>query len=150
MNLDPNFSEFIASLHAREVHFLIVGGYAVGMHGHPRYTADLDIWLRADETNARALLGALQDFGFADLDLTVDDFLTPAHVVQLGYPPLRIDLLTSIDGVDFAEAHERRVEVMLGDLMVPVISLDDLRRNKQATGRAQDLADLEALEDDNA
>jgi hypothetical protein len=150
MDLDPNFSEFIASLHAREVRFLIVGGYAVGMHGHPRYTADLDVWLRADEANARALLGALEDFGFADLDLTTDDFLTPEHVVQLGYPPLRIDLLTSIDGVDFAEAYERRVEVMLDDLMVPVISLNDLRRNKQTTGRAQDLADLEALEDDRA
>jgi hypothetical protein len=150
MNLDPNFSEFIASLHAHEVRFLIVGGYAVGMHGHPRYTADLDIWLRADEANARALLGVLEDFGFADLELAIYDFLTPEHVVQLGYPPLRIDLLTSIDGVDFVEAYERRVEVLLGDLTVPVISLDDLRRNKQATGRTQDLADLEALADDNA
>ena len=147
--LDPSFSGFFASLHARRVRFLIVGGYAVGMHGHPRYTADLDIWLGADEANARALLGALEDFGFADLDLTIDDFLTPEHVVQLGYPPLRIDLLTSIDGVGFVEAYERRVEVLLGDLRVPVIALDDLRRNKQATGRAQDLADLEALEDDS-
>lgn len=150
MHLDPNFSEFIASLHARRVRFLIVGGYAVAAHGHPRYTADLDLWIGADEANARALLGALEDFGFADLDLTLEDFVTPDRVVQLGYPPLRIDLLTSIDGVDFVAAYERRIEVLLGDLRTPVISLDDLRCNKRATGRAQDLADLEALEDDNA
>ncbi len=146
MNLDPDFSEFIASSHAREVRFLIVGGYAVGMHGHPRYTADLGVWIAADEVNAHALLRALEDFGFADLDLAIGDFLAPERVVQLGYPPLRIDLLTSIDGVEFEEAYERRLEVRLGELVVPVISLDDLRRNKHASGRAQDLADLEALD----
>ncbi len=148
MQLDPNFSEFIGLLLAHRVRFLVVGGYAVGVHGHPRYTADLDIWVAVDEGNAQALLGALRDFGFGDLGLNVQDFLYPEIVVQLGYPPLRIDLLTSIDGVDFSEAHRRRLEVVLDDVSVPVISRDDLRCNKQATGRAQDLADLEALEAD--
>jgi hypothetical protein len=89
----------------------------------------------------------LEAFGFGDMSLTRQDFTTPDQVVQLGYPPLRIDLLTSLDGVDFEDAYERRVEVDLGDLIVPFISLEDLRRNKQATGRPQDLADLDALRD---
>lgn len=147
MELDPNFSEFIACLRARDTRFLIVGGYAVAVHGHPRYTADLDVWLGTDETNARAVLDALGDLGFGEMDLTIDDFVAEGHVVQLGYPPVRIDLLTSIDGVAFVDAYDRRVEVELGGVLVPFLSLSDLRRNKQATGRAQDLADLEALDD---
>ena len=146
MELDPNFSEFIGWLHARDARFLVVGGYAVAVHGHPRYTADLDVWLLIDEANAHAVLGALEDFGFGGLGLTTEDFLTEGHVVQLGYPPVRIDLLTSIEGVDFAEAYERRVEVRLSGVRVPFISLADLRANKAAAGRLQDLADLEALE----
>lgn len=99
MELDPNFSEFIGLLRARDARFLIVGGYAVALHGHPRYTADLDVWLAADHRNAEAVLQALDDFGFGELGLTSEDFTTADRVVQLGYPPLRIDLLTSIDGV---------------------------------------------------
>lgn len=145
MRLDPNFSEFFELLHAREARFLVVGGYAVGLHGHPRYTADMDVWVLADAANAGALIAALEDFGFGGLDLTTEDFLLPDHVVQLGYPPLRIDLLTSIDGVEFAEAYERREEVVLDGVRVPFISLPDLARNKRASGRPQDLADLDAL-----
>ena len=147
IELDPNFSEFIELLHVHEARFLIVGGYAVGFHGRPRYTADIDIWLLVDPANARAVVAALADFGFGDVGLTEADFSVEGQVVQLGYPPLRIDLLTSIDGVDFADAYARRVEVELGGLTVPFISLPDLRRNKQASGRAQDLADVEALAD---
>lgn len=147
MRLDRNFSEFISSLHARDARFLLVGGYALAVHGRPRYTADLDIWLLIDPDNADRVLEALEDFGFGDVGLTAADFLRPDHVVQLGYPPLRIDLLTSLDGVDFSDCYTRRVEVDLDGISVPVISLDDLRRNKAASGRAQDLADLEALGD---
>lgn len=147
MQLDPNFSEFIALLRAHEARFLIVGGYAVAYHGHPRYTGDLEVWLLVDELNARAVLSALEAFGFSDVGLTVEDFTTPGRVVQLGYPPLRIDLLTAIDGVPFDAAYERRTEAALGDVVVPFISLADLRRNKTASGRSQDLADLEALDD---
>ncbi|MEX0658907.1 MAG: DUF6036 family nucleotidyltransferase [Egibacteraceae bacterium] len=148
MELDHNFSEFIASLRVHDVRFLVVGGYAVAFHGHPRYTGDLDVWLLVDDANARAVLAALEDFGFGDVGLTVEDFSTPGRVVQLGYPPLRIDLLTSIDGVDFAEAYDRRIEAALSRVSVPFISLEDLRRNKAASGRWQDRADLEALGDD--
>jgi hypothetical protein len=147
MNLDPNFSEFIALLRAHDARFLIVGGYAVAFHGHPRYTGDLDVWLLTEADNARAVLSALEDFGFGGVGLGAEDFTLPDHVVQLGYPPLRIDLLTSIDGVDFEDAYARRVEVQVAGTTVPFISLDDLRRNKEASGRAQDAADLEALED---
>ena len=147
MELDPNFSEFIALLRAHDARFLIVGGYAVAMHGHPRYTADLDVWLGADQRNAEAVLHALDDFGFGALGLTAEDFTAADRVVQLGYPPLRIDLLTSIDGVDFEHAHQHRVEIEIGRLLAPFISLPDLRRNKQSSGRPQDLADLAALPD---
>lgn len=147
MDLDPNFREFIGLLRAHEARFLIVGGYAVALHGHPRYTADLDVWLLVDERNAEAVVRALRDFGFGGIGISKDDFLEADRVVQLGYPPLRIDLMTSVDGVAFSDAYERRVEVDLDGLSVPFIALDDLRRNKRATGRAQDIADLEALEE---
>jgi hypothetical protein len=124
-----------------------VGQWSVALHGDPRYTAGLDVWLAADARNADAVLQALDDFGFGELGLTSEDFTTTDRIVQLGYPPLRMDLLTSIDGVDFDRAHEHRVEVEIGQLLAPFISLSDLRRNKEASGRLQDLADLEALPD---
>lgn len=147
MELDPNFREFIELLHAHDAKFLIVGGYAVALHGHPRFTADLDIWLLIDRQNAGAVLDALGEFGFGEAGITVEDLVDPDRVVQLGYPPLRIDLMTAIDGVEFEEAYVRREVVELNELPVPFISLEDLRRNKRATGRTQDLADLEALEE---
>lgn len=147
MLLDRDFSEFIGFLLAREVRFLVVGGYAVAVHGHPRYTGDLDIWVSADADNATRLMLALDDFGFGARDITAADFTAPGRVVQLGYPPLRIDLLTSIDGVSFKDCFANRVEVDVGDLTVPFIGLTELRQNKTASARAQDLADLEALRD---
>lgn len=147
MQLDPNFREFIGLLAEHDVRFLVVGGYAVAVHGHPRYTADLDLWIWAAPDNARATLAALREFGFTDLEVGEDDLTEPDVVLQVGYPPLRIDLLTSIDGVDFADCHDRRVDVEIGGTTVPFIGLADLRANKLASGRHQDLADLEALED---
>lgn len=122
-----------------------MGGYAVAAHGHPRYTADLNIWVWTAAENAAGLLEALTDFGFGAVDLVAADFTEPGRVVQLGYPPVRIDLLTSIDGVEFEECFDRRVDVDLDGLTVPFIGLDDLRRNKAASGRPQDLADLDGL-----
>jgi len=145
MQIDPNFSEFVGLLLDNDVRFLVVGGYAVAAHGHPRYTGDLDIWILISAENAQRLLGALDAFGFASLGVTADDFTHRNQVVQLGYPPLRIDLLTSLDGVRFDECYDRRLDVGLGDFTVPFIGLDDLKRNKQASGRPQDLADLDAL-----
>lgn len=147
MELDRDFKEFLACLVAHEVRFLVVGGYAVALHGHPRYTGDLDVWVWTDAENAAGLLSALADFGFGSVGLSSADFTEPNRVVQLGYPPVRIDLLTSIDAVDFEACFARRVDVVIGELSVPFIALEDLRRNKAASGRPQDRADLAALDE---
>ena len=146
MELDRDLSEFIECCVAHDVRFLIVGGYAVAAHGHPRYTKDLDVWVWIDTANAGRLLAALDDFGFGSLGLTADDFTRPDSVVQLGHPPKRIDLLTTIDGVRFEDCWPDRVEVDLAGTTAAFIDVDNLIRNKRASGRLQDLADAEALE----
>ncbi len=145
MDLSRDFNEFVGYFIAHDVRFLIVGGYAVAAHGHPRYTKDLDVWVRVDRDNGDRILAALDDFGFGDLGLTIDDFLADETVVQLGREPQRIDVLTFITGVDFDEAWERRVLVEVQGLMIPVIGRSDLRQNKLATGRPRDLADAADL-----
>ncbi|MFC9896070.1 DUF6036 family nucleotidyltransferase [Nocardia sp. NPDC127579] len=147
MELDRDFSEFIESCVAHEVRFLIVGGYAVAVHGHPRFTKDLDVWVWIDPQNADRLVAALADFGFGSLGLRAADFLEEGMVVQLGHPPKRIDLLTSVDGVEFETCWERRVDVTLGSQVVPFLSAADLIANKRASGRPQDIADVAVLED---
>jgi predicted nucleotidyltransferase len=146
MRLDPDFSEFIELLLDHEVAFLVVGGYAVAAHGHPRYTGDLDLWILVDRTNAERLIEALKAFGFGSLGLSADDFLVRDQVVQLGREPIRIDLLTGLDGVHFSECASRSVSVEVDGMNVPFISRADLLANKRASGRAQDLADIEALD----
>lgn len=145
MELNRDFSEFIECFTARDVRFLIVGGYAVAAHGHPRYTKDLDVWVRADVDNARRIIDALDDFGFGGLGLAVEDFVADDVVVQLGREPQRIDLLTFVSGVDFDQAYSNRELVLMGDVEVPVIGRAELHRNKLATGRLRDLADIEDL-----
>jgi hypothetical protein len=145
MQLDRDFREFVESFTAHDVRYLIVGGYALAAHGVPRATGDFDAWVWLDSDNASRTVAALEDFGFGGLGLTVDDFIEPGRIVQLGYPPHRIDILTTIDGVDFAAAWERRVIVDLGGLTLSVIGLDDLIRNKVAADRPQDRADVEQL-----
>lgn len=145
MRLDPDFSEFIECCVARDVRFLIVGGYALAAHGHPRFTKDLDVWLWLGSGNARRVVDALDDFGFGSLGLTANDFEVPGAVVQLGYPPKRIDLLTSIDGVAFDDCWAARMEIEVGGLLIPFIDLPNLVANKRASGRPQDLADVAAL-----
>jgi hypothetical protein len=110
MILNQDFKEFIQSLNDNHVRYLIVGGYAVAFHGHPRYTKDLDIWLWVDKQNAQKMVQALEQFGFATLGLTPDDFLEPGTIIQLGYPPNRIDLITKLVGVDFETCFASRVE----------------------------------------
>lgn len=144
--LSPDFKEFVSALDARGVRYLVVGGYAVAFHGHPRYTKDLDIWLDATQDNARAVVAALADFGFASLGLTESDFLELDQIVQLGYPPNRIDLLTSVPGPSFEEAWKGRVRQEIDGVEVNFIGLDHLRQNKRSSGRHQDLADLENLD----
>lgn len=144
--LSRDFSEFLGFLNQNRVRYLLIGGYAVGLHGHPRYTKDLDIWVEATQENAKKLIKAIEDFGFSSLELKLEDFLEPGVIVQIGYPPVRIDLLTKASGVEFAECYQNRQEVEINGLKVSLISLKDLRKNKRATGRHQDLADLENLE----
>lgn len=140
-----DFKEFIESLNANNVRYLVVGGYAVAFHGHPRYTKDLDIWIESKPENARELVKALKQFGMDSLDLEENDFLVDDQVVQLGYAPNRIDILSSVDGVDFPNCYSRRVHIQIDGVDVDFISLSDLKKNKLASGRLQDLADLDSL-----
>ncbi len=143
--LNRDFKEFAESLNASEVEYLVVGGYALAAHGHPRYTGDIDFWVSDSPDNIGRLLQALRDFGFGSLGLTASDF-TADTVIQLGQPPRRIDLLTGIDGVEFTACWRRRETLQLDGVTLSFIGLDDFKANKRAAGRLKDLADLEALE----
>ena len=143
--LNKDFKEFAALLNSTGVEYLIVGGYALAAHGHPRYTGDLDIWLRRDDHNIAKLLDVLGKFGFGSLGLVAEDFLKPGAVIQLGYPPARIDLLTDIDGVEFDACHAKRATVSWDGIELPFIGLEEFRINKRAAGRDKDLADLASL-----
>lgn len=144
--LNPDFREFIESLNDNGVRYLVVGGYAVALHGHPRYTKDFDVWIEMSETNAARMVAALEQFGFGSLGLTAEDFLVPDQIIQLGYPPNRIDILTTLPGVEFSECYLSRIVVDIDGLPVNFIDLENLKRTKRASGRLQDLADLEYLE----
>jgi predicted nucleotidyltransferase len=146
MVLNQDFREFIQSLNDNHVRYLVVGGYAVAFHGHPRYTKDIDLWIEMSQDNAAHLIQALQDFGFGSLGLKPADFLVPDQIIQLGYPPSRVDLLTTLPGVDFENCYLSRVKVDLDGIGVNFIDLENLKKNKKASGRHQDLADLENLE----
>ena len=144
--LNKDFKEFVALLDSTNVEYLLVGGYALAAHGHPRYTGDIDFWVNPTPENAARLMQALTAFGFGGLGLTRDDFMQPDAVVQLGYPPARIDLLTAIDGVSFDACYARRRRLRVDGVELSLIDVDDLRANKRASGRLKDLADLEALD----
>ena len=143
--LNQDFKEFLQSLNNNGVRYLVIGGYAVAFHGYPRYTKDIDIWIELSSDNAERLVRALDDFGFGSLNLTSQKFLQPHKVFQLGHPPRRIDILTSPAGVVFDDCYVRRIESTIDGVLVPFLSLDDLKAAKQAAGRHQDLADLENL-----
>jgi len=143
---NQDFKEFIESLNANQVRYLIIGGYAVALHGHPRYTKALDVWVECSRENAEALIQALTQFGMGSLGLTVEDFLEPDQVVQLGNPPNRIDIFVAVSGVEFADCYPQGVKISLDGGEVKFIDLVNLKKNKKASGRMQDLADLENLE----
>jgi hypothetical protein len=142
---NENFREFIALLNSERVKFLIVGGHAVTFHGYPRFTGDLDVWVATDPDNAARVERVVADFGFGKL-FRAGDFSKPGYAVQLGRPPYRIDILTSIDAVDFAAAYKRREMLKAGGLTLPFIGFDELLVNKRATGRLHDLDDVGKLE----
>jgi hypothetical protein len=145
MEVQKDFRELLELFNEYKVGYLIVGGYALAFHGVPRYTGDIDIFVKPDMENAIRILKALDEFGFGSLDLKEEDFRSPNKVVQLGYPPVRIDIITSISGLSWDEAYEERDKGKYGDVPVYYIGLNHYILNKRASGRKKDIADLEAL-----
>jgi hypothetical protein len=145
MELNQDFKEFIQLLNEKQVEYLVVGGYAVAFHGYPRYTGDIDIWIAISKENAEKVMQVLKDFGFGSLAISEEDFLKQDLVIQLGYEPIRIDILTSLTALSFAECYDFAVLANLDDLLVKFINLENLKKNKLATGRQKDLGDVENL-----
>jgi len=145
IHLPQDFKEFFQSFNQHEVEYLLVGGYAVGYHGYPRATMDIDVWVASNPENARRVVAALEDFGFSGEVLVEGLFLESDKVVRMGFPPMRIEIMTSISGVDFKDAYDQRIEDMLDGVPIKLISLHHLKANKVAAARAKDLADLEEL-----
>ncbi|RYY95685.1 MAG: hypothetical protein EOO11_15290 [Chitinophagaceae bacterium] len=143
--LIKDFRDFIGLLNAKEVKYVLLGGYAMAWHGHPRYTGDIDFFIARSAQNAEALVKVMNEFGMASLGLTVNDFLEEGIVVQFGRAPYRVDLLTFADGLDFDETWESRVVADWEGVTVNVISRDMLIRNKLASGRGKDLEDAKTL-----
>jgi len=145
MIFEQDFIDFIELLNQNNVEYMVVGAHALAYHGRPRHTGDLDIWIKPSVPNADKMVKVLKDFGFASLGLTNEDFLKENYVTQLGYPPLRIDILNAISGVNFDEAYAGRVLGQVDDLNISFINISDFIANKQASGRAKDLGDIDAL-----
>jgi hypothetical protein len=145
MEIFQDFKELLALFNRHGVEYLVVGGYALAFHGAPRFTGDMDILVRPRKDNAQRLLAALAEFGFGSLDLSEDDFSVPGKVVQLGVPPIRVDLITSLSGVSWDKAEASKVAGVYGEVPVPFVGLEVFIANKRATGRQKDLADIEAL-----
>jgi hypothetical protein len=142
--LARDFKELLKLLNSNHVEYLLIGGYAVGIYGHVRATNDLDIWVNISAQNAARIDVTLRQFGFAECS-TPDLFLAPGNVVRMGVPPIRIEILTSISGVEFEICYAEKETVQIEEILIPVISLARLRQNKAASGRLKDLADLECL-----
>ena len=145
IHLPPDFKEFLRLLNAHQVEYLLIGGYAVGYHGYPRATADMDIWIAMNPANAEKIVAVLKEFGFDLPDLSPELFLKEWQVIRLGVPPVRIEIATTISGVNFSECYAERVTDVLDGAEVNLISLKHIKVNKNASGRHQDLADLENL-----
>lgn len=146
--INSDFLDLLQALRDSGARFLVVGAQAMAAHGVPRATGDMDLWVEPTQANARAVWRALLEFGapVEAFDLSVDDFAVGGNVVQVGLPPRRIDLLTSIDGVEFADAWESRLVTPIADCPVPFLAREELLRNKRAAGRPKDLLDIELLE----
>lgn len=144
MQLPSDFKEFLRLLNQAKVEYLVIGGYAVGFHGHPRATKDIDVWTSADAANIKRLVDVLKEFGF-DMPLLEQWKQNPIKTLRMGYPPARIEVLTVITGIEFKDAFPDRVSATLDGVPVSIIGLADLRANKRAAGRPQDLHDLENL-----
>jgi hypothetical protein len=144
-HLPADFKDFLSLLDAHRVEYLLIGGYAVAYHGYPRATVDLDVWIARTPDNAQRTVAALYEFGFTDPVLRPALFLEQDRIVRMGVPPFRIEIATTISGVEFDDCYRSRVDAVIDGVVVPVIDLANLRRNKQAAGRNKDLDDLENL-----
>ena len=145
--LNPDYRDILSAFSDEKVDYLLVGAFALAVHGHPRATGDIDLWVRPDTSNAARVMAALARFGAPTTDVSDSDFSAPGIVYQIGVAPRRIDVLTMIDGIpDFQDAWESRVEVEIEGITVPTIGLQHLIQNKRSTGRPQDLADVAWLE----
>jgi len=145
LELPNDFKEFLRLLRARGVEYLVVGGWAVIYHGYPRATDDLDIWIAVSPTNAERIVSVFREFGFDAPELSTDLFLKDDSLVRIGVEPVRIEVMTSISGVNFEDCYSRRLETELNEEPVSLINLRHLRQNKKASGRLKDLSDLENL-----
>ena len=143
--LTEDFKEFLRLLNANRVDYMVVGGFAVGFHGYPRATIDLDLWVRMTPENADRIVATLVAFGFGSASFDTSLFINPRSLVRFGVPPFRIEIMTSIDGVEYEACRARSVTTDVEGVAMPIISLDDLKTNKRAAGRHKDLNDLENL-----
>ena len=145
MEIQPDFKDLLELFNSHKVKYIVVGGYALAFHGAPRYTGDIDIYVKPDDENAESIMSALEEFGFGSVGLSAEDFERPGQVIQLGVPPVRVDIITSIAGVSWDEAFSDQASGKYGDIQVHYIGREQLIVNKRAVGRKKDLADLEAL-----
>jgi hypothetical protein len=148
MEIQKDFKKLLELFNAHKVEYLIVGGYALAFHGAPRFTGDIDLLVKANSENAKHILNALEEFGFGSLELSESDFTIPNNVIQLGVPPVRVDIMTSLTAVSWEKAQADKVEGNYGDTPVYFISKSHFVTNKRALGRKKDLADIEALDQD--
>lgn len=145
MEIAKDFREFLECLNARNVEYLVVGGFAVAYHGAPRFTGDIDVFARPTRDNGRRMIAAMRDFGYVPPGISERDFETTNTIIQMGVPPFRIDVITGIEGVSWEEAFSSRVAATDGSLPLHYIGLDELVKNKRAVGRPKDLMDLDNL-----
>ena len=145
MELNKDFKEFLELLNKHHVDYMVVGGFALAFHGAPRYTGDIDIWIRSNRQNADSLIKALNDFGFNLPNLKAEDFCEPDQIVQLGLPPVRIDILTSISGVSWDEAFPGMIREVFQETRIPFIGKEAYLKNKHSSGRPKDIADIDAM-----
>lgn len=145
IRLPQDFKDFLRLLNSNKIEYLLIGGYAVSYYGYPRATGDMDIWVAVDSQNAEKTVEVLKEFGFGVPLLSTDLFIKENQVIRMGMPPIRIELMTSISGVDFRDCFKSRKVDTIDGVQVNIISLDDLKKNKQAAGRYKDLGDLENL-----
>lgn len=145
LTLPPDFKEFLKLLKEHDVRYPLIGGYAVGYHGYPRATEDMDIWVAIHPDNAKKLVSAIKEFGFDDPELKPDLFLQSPKIVRMGYPPMRLEITNYISGVEFDECYRTRIVDTLDEVEVNLIDLENLKKNKKASGRTKDIADVEEL-----